>query len=115
MKFEAAWRIFHLLVKEFLQLKRDKGARFRMLVPPMVQMLVFGYAATFDVVHVSTAILDLDRSQESRALADAFVQYAKTRADYLQALYAYVFGLEQLAHAAGQDVTEVQRLAPPKP
>jgi outer membrane protein TolC len=48
-------------------------------------------------------------------LADAFVQYARTRADYLQALYAYVFGLEQLAHASGQDVVEVQRLAPPKP
>jgi outer membrane protein TolC len=48
-------------------------------------------------------------------LADAFVQYARTRADYLQALYAYVFGLEQLAHAAGQDLAEVQRLAPPKP
>jgi outer membrane protein len=48
-------------------------------------------------------------------LADAFVQYAKTRADYLQALYAYVFGLEQLAHAAGQDLAEVERLAPPKP
>jgi outer membrane protein len=48
-------------------------------------------------------------------LADAFVQYARTRADYLQAVFAYVFGLEQLAHAAGQDVAEVQRLAPPKP
>ena len=48
-------------------------------------------------------------------LADAFVQYARTRADYLQALFAYVFGLEQLAHAAGQDVLEVQQMAPPKP
>jgi outer membrane protein TolC len=48
-------------------------------------------------------------------LADAFVQYARTRADYLQALYAYVFGLEQLAHAAGQDVADVQRLSPPRP
>ena len=48
-------------------------------------------------------------------LADAFVQYARSRAEYLQALYAYVFGLEQLAHAAGQDVAEVQRLVPPKP
>ena len=48
-------------------------------------------------------------------LADAFVQYARTRADYLQALYAYVFGLEQLAHAAGQDVADVQRLVPTRP
>jgi outer membrane protein TolC len=48
-------------------------------------------------------------------LADAFAQYARSRAEYFQALYAYVFGLEQLAHAAGQDVAEVQRLVPPKP
>lgn len=48
-------------------------------------------------------------------LADAFVQYARTRADYLQAVYGYVFGLEQLAHAAGQDVAEVQRLSTLKP
>jgi outer membrane protein len=48
-------------------------------------------------------------------LADAFAQYARSRAEYLQALYAYVFGLEQLAHAVGQDVAEVQRLVPAKP
>jgi outer membrane protein TolC len=48
-------------------------------------------------------------------LADAFAQYARSRAEYLQALYAYVFGLEQLAHAVGHDVAEVQRLAPLKP
>jgi outer membrane protein TolC len=45
-------------------------------------------------------------------LADAFAQFARSRAEYYQALYAYVFGLEQLAHAAGRDVAEVQRLAP---
>jgi outer membrane protein TolC len=45
-------------------------------------------------------------------LADAFVDYARSRAEYLQALYAYVYGLEQLAHASGRDVAEVQRLAP---
>jgi outer membrane protein TolC len=48
-------------------------------------------------------------------LADAFAQYARSRAEYYQALYAYIFGLEQLAHAAGQDVADVQRLAPSKP
>jgi outer membrane protein TolC len=48
-------------------------------------------------------------------LADAFAQFARSRAEYFQALYAYVFGLEQLAHATGQDVAEVQRLVPPKP
>ncbi len=52
---------------------------------------------------------------EPTDLADAFVEYARTRAEYFQALYAYVYGLEQLAHAAGLDVEAVQRLAPPKP
>jgi outer membrane protein TolC len=49
---------------------------------------------------------------EPRDLADAFISYAKTRGEYLQALYAHVFGLDQLAHAAGLDVQEVHRLAP---
>ena len=72
-------RIFHLLVKEFLQMKRDKSARFRLLVPPIIQMVLFGYAATFEVFNVSTAILDQDRSQESRTLTDAFVHSSRFR------------------------------------
>ena len=59
-------RIIPIVVKEFLELKRDKGARFLLVVPPIIQMLLFGYAATFEVYHVSTSVLDLDHSQESR-------------------------------------------------
>jgi len=51
---------------------------------------------------------------EPRDLADAFVVYARTRGEYLQALYTYVYGLEQLGHAAGLDVEEVRRLVPPE-
>lgn len=65
-------RIWHILVKEFIELRRDRLARFRLLVPPLVQVLVFGYAATFEVFGVSTAVLNLDHSQESRALIAAF-------------------------------------------
>lgn len=64
-------RIFELLVKEFLQLKRDTSARFRLLIPPIVQMLLFGYAATFEIFNISTVILDQDHSQESRNLVGA--------------------------------------------
>lgn len=65
-------RIRQLLIKEFLQVLRDPRARFALIVPPIVQMLVFGYAASFEVRHVTTAILDLDRSQESRELVSRF-------------------------------------------
>ena len=65
-------RIYRLLIKEFLQLRRDRSALFRLLVPPVVQMLLFGYAATFEVFDVSTAVLDQDHTVESRALLAAF-------------------------------------------
>ncbi len=65
-------RIIPIVVKEFIELKRDKGARFLLVVPPIIQMLLFGYAATFEVHHVSTSVLDLDHSQESRELIARF-------------------------------------------
>ena len=65
-------RSLRILVKEFLELKRDKWAHFRLIVPPVVQMLVFGYAATFEVYHVATIVLDRDQTQESRDLISRF-------------------------------------------
>lgn len=70
-------RIFHLLLKEFLELKRDKSARLRLLVPPVLQMLLFGYAATFEVFNVATVVLDQDQTQESRALVADFVHSSR--------------------------------------
>ncbi|MCI0404166.1 MAG: ABC transporter permease [Acidobacteria bacterium] len=67
------WRRLHqMLIKEFIQVVRDKRMRFMLVVPPMVQMLVFGYAATFEIRNVPIAILDLDHSQESRELVSRF-------------------------------------------
>jgi ABC-2 type transport system permease protein len=55
-------RVTHILTKEFIQLWRDKWGRFRLIAPPVIQLLLFGYAATFEVYHVSTAVLDLDHT-----------------------------------------------------
>jgi ABC-2 type transport system permease protein len=65
-------RITPIVIKEFLELKRDEAARFILFVVPVIQMLLFGYAASFEVFHVSTAVLDLDHSQESRELIARF-------------------------------------------
>ena len=61
-----------MVIKEFIQVLRDPRARFSLIVPPIMQMLIFGYAASFDVRHVRMAILDLDHSQESRELISRF-------------------------------------------
>ena len=66
-------RLRVMLVKEFLELRRDPWALFRLFVPLVLQVFIFGYAATFTVSHVATAVLDLDRSQASRSLVSHFL------------------------------------------
>jgi ABC-2 type transport system permease protein len=65
-------RLKQMLIKEFIQVFRDKRTRFVLFGPPIIQMLVFGYAATFEIRHVPTVVLDLDHSQESRELLSRF-------------------------------------------
>jgi len=70
----AAWRRFSaLLAKEFVQLLRDPRMRFTLIVPPLIQLFVFGYAATFDVRHAEVAVVNHDDGQQSRELLDAIV------------------------------------------
>jgi ABC-2 type transport system permease protein len=65
-------RIRHIMRKEFIQVWRDKKLRFFLIVPPMVQLLTYGYAINFDIKHVATAIYDNDRTDVSRDLLDRF-------------------------------------------
>ena len=65
-------RIRALVRKEFLALLKDKRSRFVLIVPPIVQVLVFGYAATFDLNRVPFAVYDEDRGAASRDLLAAF-------------------------------------------
>ena len=65
-------RLKQMLIKEFIQVFRDKRTRFILIGPPIIQMLVFGYAATYEIRHVPTVVLDLDHSQESRELISLF-------------------------------------------
>jgi ABC-2 type transport system permease protein len=72
-------RIKSILIKEFIQLWRDRWGRLRLVTPPLIQLLLFGYAATFEVYHVSTAVLDLDHTQESRELVARFTSSDRLR------------------------------------
>jgi ABC-2 type transport system permease protein len=65
-------RLKQMLIKEFIQVVRDKRTRFILIGPPIIQMLVFGYAANYEIRHVPTVVLDLDHSQESRELISRF-------------------------------------------
>lgn len=65
-------RIRQMVIKEFIQVFRDKGSLFLLLATPLIQLLILGYAITFEVRHLSTAVLDLDNSIESRDLVARF-------------------------------------------
>lgn len=61
-----------LVVKEFQAILKDPRSRRAVLLPPIIQTIVFGYAATFDLKNVPWAVLDRDHSAASRALVASF-------------------------------------------
>jgi ABC-2 type transport system permease protein len=87
-------RIGNMVKKEFIQTLRDPHMRWLLFGPPIVQMLVFGYAATLDVKNVALTVLDLDHTQESRELVAHFSAsryfhlkpYASRRSDLREGL-----------------------------
>ena len=96
-------RIRQMLIKEFIQTLRDPHTRWILFGPALIQMMIFGYAATMEIKHVSVAVLDLDNTQESRELIAHFsasryftiakyaarkdeLRYGIDRGDFLMAL-----------------------------
>ena len=67
----ALWRV---IVKEFLQIRRDRRMIPVIFVAPIVQVAVFGFAVNTDVTDVPTVLVDQDRSAASRDLASRFVR-----------------------------------------
>lgn len=57
-----------LVIKELLAVLKDKKSRIVLIAPPLVQLFVFGYAATFDLNHIRYAVLNEDRGAAAREL-----------------------------------------------
>lgn len=65
-------RLISIIRKEFIQIFRDPRTLVLVIVMPMLQLFLLGYAATTDVKNISLAVWDQSQSQPSRALMDAF-------------------------------------------
>ena len=57
-----------IMRKELIQALREPRMRFLLFIPPMIQLLVFGYAVNLDVDRARVAWMDMDRTPESRDL-----------------------------------------------
>jgi ABC-2 type transport system permease protein len=66
--FDALLRILALTRKELLAILKDPRSRFSLLLPPILQCLIYGYVATYDLNDVPYAVLDQDRSAASQEL-----------------------------------------------
>lgn len=65
-------RVLHLMRKELLELRMDPRLFGIVIVAPIVQLTLLGYAVTTDVKDVPLVVVDADRSTESRTLIDRF-------------------------------------------
>src|SRR5437773_3755090 len=61
-------RLRAMIIKEFTQMRRDQATLRLVLIIPVMQLLIFGYAIRMDVRNLPLAVYDASHTQESRAL-----------------------------------------------
>ena len=67
--FSGLWA---MLLKEFSHIRRERSTIFFMLVVPVLQTLIFGYAIQLDIEHIPTVVYDLDGRRHARELIESF-------------------------------------------
>jgi ABC-2 type transport system permease protein len=94
--------------KELLQLRRDRMTLAMMVVLPLLQLLLFGYAINTDVRHIPTLVFDQDRSAQSRDLARSLV------ATGFYDLVGPVAGYPEIARALASGRARAALVVPPR-
>ena len=85
-------RLFHFIKKEVLQLLRDRRMLFIALGMPIALLFLLGYVASMDIKHLSTAVLDEDKTYYSRDFLRKF-----NSTEYFDFNY-YLANRGQIAH-----------------
>src|SRR5512136_1696426 len=67
-------RTLAIAVKELLQLRRDPRTTLALFGMPIVMLLIYGYALSFDVQHIRLAVVDQDGTRAAREVAQAFLE-----------------------------------------
>ena len=81
-------RIVALTIKELLAILKDKRSRIVLVVPPMLQLFIFGYAASFDLNDIPIAIYNEDNSAPARDLVAHVIGSPHFH------LYAYIHSID---------------------
>jgi ABC-type multidrug transport system permease subunit len=93
--------------KEFLHLRRDPATLVFALLTPMMQFLLLGYAINYDIRHIPTVVVDMDRSRESRSYIASL-----SNTQYLE-IVGYRSTPEQAGDALRSNSARVAVIVPP--
>lgn len=100
-------RINHIVRKEFIQVFRDKRSRILLFLPPLIQLIIFGYAVNMDISNIRLGIMDLSRSQQSRELTASF---GASRYFRITRIIEHEKGIRELLdHGTVQGVLKINR------
>ncbi|HPX03550.1 MAG TPA: ABC transporter permease [Synergistaceae bacterium] len=100
-------RLRALIVKEFIQVLRDRLTLAMLIFMPVAQLLIFGFAINTDVKHLNTAIFDQSKSQESREIIQSF-----TASNYFD-IKLYANSIKEVNRAVGSGAAKVGLIIPP--
>jgi len=85
--------IYHFVIKELLQVKRDKKMLAIIFMAPILQLIFLGYAANMDVDIVHTTIYDQDKTETSRNYINSLVETGYFQVDYYAKSYEEITDL----------------------
>jgi ABC-2 type transport system permease protein len=101
-------RILPVIRKEFIHIIRDPRTLAVMFIAPLMQLVLFGYAATSDVRNVPMAVFDQDRTPQSRHLVTSFVQSGQFTIEQ------YVSSEQELARLVDAGQARAGLIIPPR-
>ena len=91
-----SYRMRALVKKEFDQIRRDRRLQISLILPPILQLTLFGFALSAAVSNVRLAVVDDSRSPESRELISTLTESKSFR------LAGYYSSVDQLGDAVSR-------------
>ena len=85
-----------LVKKEFDQIRRDRRLQISLILPPVLQLMLFGFALSAAVTNVGLGVVDDSRSPESRELISTLTESKSFR------LAGYYSSVDQLGDAVSR-------------
>src|SRR3984893_12020661 len=101
-----SYRLLALIRKEVNQIRRDRRLAISLILPPVVQLTLFGFALSANVSNIRLGVVDDSRSPESRELVATLTESKSFR------LAGYYFSVNELGDAVSRGSVDAGVVVP---